>query len=57
MTGGAEWHFSVATVAGARCAEQKTVIIDATYFKAHRAASSLRVERDLGSLICRTIAA
>ena len=35
-------------------AEPKTVMIDATYLKAHRAASSLRLKRgDLGRLIGR----
>ncbi|MEG8055019.1 IS5 family transposase [Sphingomonas aerolata] len=32
----------------------KTVMIDATYLKAHRTASSLRVKEDLGRLIGRT---
>ena len=32
----------------------KTVMTDATYLKAHRTASSLRVKRDLGRLIGRT---
>ena len=36
-------------------AEPKTVMIDATYLKAHRTPSSLRVKKgDLGSLIGRT---
>jgi len=36
-------------------AEPKTVMIDATYLKAHRTASSLRVKKgDLGRLIGRT---
>lgn len=36
-------------------AEPKTAMIDATYLKAHRTASSLRVKRgDLGRLIGRT---
>jgi hypothetical protein len=35
-------------------AGSKTVMIDATYLKAHHTASSLRVERDIGRLIGRT---
>lgn len=35
-------------------AEHKTIMIDATYLKAHRTASSLRVKRGAGRLIGRT---
>jgi|TARA_X000000368_G_scaffold374763_1_gene326681 hypothetical protein len=35
-------------------ADRKTVMIDATYLKAHRTASSLRVKKGLGRLIGRT---
>ena len=35
-------------------AERKTIMIDATYLKAHRTASSLRVKKGAGRLIGRT---
>ncbi len=53
---GREGHFlrMMESLASAE-AEPKTVMIDATYVKAHRAASSLRVKKGgLGRLIGRT---
>lgn len=44
----------IMTGLAAEAADEKTIMIDATYLKAHRTASSLRVKKGHGRLIARS---